>query len=353
MQTYENITGGLNIPSQIPLNVKEYCINESTLAYLGIDNNLAFTYIDGIKIFCQEERTIYEWREVQTGEENTGLIPLDFTYPSMPPIFNVDYSNKTYNFFKLEYAVLDNIKEIVCLDGTVDIVETDTQIQLAVEPTIANGSSTKIINGLQIVVTGTGTTLDPYKIDGKLYQSGTGITITGAGTSLSPYVISINNTNGNIGWLKGDTKEVVCDKLYLGSNFDGSGLGINERVGWAIMNGATHIYNGQTITVPDDTGLVVVGYGNQLDYDDPETTGGEEKHQLSISEMPKHKHVISQTEDISSFGSRSTGGGTPGGADIWDNFTSLTGGLSGGTEGSCEAHNNMQPYVVRLRIMKL
>ncbi len=72
---YSNIPTGLKITTQIPLNVKEFCKDESTLAYLGVDDNLAFTYHDGIEILCLNEKTLYKWREVQSGEENTGLIP--------------------------------------------------------------------------------------------------------------------------------------------------------------------------------------------------------------------------------------------------------------------------------------
>lgn len=35
----------------------------------------------------------------------------------------------------------------------------------------------------------------------------------------------------------GDIKMVHCDNTYIAANFDGTGLGINERVGWAICNG--------------------------------------------------------------------------------------------------------------------
>jgi len=101
-----NIPTGLNITSQIPLNIKENVLNEATLAYLGVDDNLAFTYHNKIKITCLEEGTIYEWREVQIGEENTGLIPLDFTYPIDTPItYEIDYSLKTFNFFPYQGPV--------------------------------------------------------------------------------------------------------------------------------------------------------------------------------------------------------------------------------------------------------
>lgn len=100
---YTNIPTGLKITSQIPLNVKEWCKNKATLAYLGVDNNLAFTYHDQLIVNCLEEKSKYIWREVQPGEENTGLVPLDFTYPlNLPETYNINYSGKTYNFFEID-----------------------------------------------------------------------------------------------------------------------------------------------------------------------------------------------------------------------------------------------------------
>lgn len=99
---FTNIPTGLKTQTQIPLNSKEWVQNEATLAYLGIDDNLAFTYHDQQIFNCLEEKTKYIWREVEDGEENTGLIPLDFTYPNnLPAIYGINYSGKTYNFFEV------------------------------------------------------------------------------------------------------------------------------------------------------------------------------------------------------------------------------------------------------------
>ena len=102
MADFNNIVGGLNITTQIPLDVKTVSLTESALASLGTGNNKAFTYYDGLKILCLDTRKTYEWREVQTGEENTGLLTLgDFTYPNSLVTYGVTYSNKKYNFFEV------------------------------------------------------------------------------------------------------------------------------------------------------------------------------------------------------------------------------------------------------------
>ena len=109
---YSNIPTGLKINSQIPLDVKTYALNEATLAYLGVDDNLAYTYHDQLEVLCLAEKSIYIWREVQVGEENTGLIPLDFTYPlGLPDVYGINYSGKKYNFFLIEYITVENINE--------------------------------------------------------------------------------------------------------------------------------------------------------------------------------------------------------------------------------------------------
>ena len=129
--------------------------------------------------------------------------------------------------------------------------------------------------------------------------------------------------------LKGDTKEVVCDATYLSTYFDGTGLGRLERTGWAIMNGS----NG----TPNDNGKVVISYGTS--YATLGATGGAETHVLTIPELPTNNKVV----HVFASGHTSDGGG---GAEPWA-------GGSVNFGGSNTPHNNMQPYVVRLRIMKL
>jgi len=99
MADINDITNGLRIPGQIPLDSKLYCASEAVLANLGTSNNLAYTYYKGMVIYCVAEQTRYEWREV-VGIES-GLLPSHFTYPSGLVVFGIDYSNKVYNFFEV------------------------------------------------------------------------------------------------------------------------------------------------------------------------------------------------------------------------------------------------------------
>jgi hypothetical protein len=132
-------------------------------------------------------------------------------------------------------------------------------------------------------------------------------------------------------WLKGDTKEVVCDSTYLTANFDSSGLGRLERLGWAIMNGN----NG----TPNDNGKVVISYGT--DYTTLEATGGS-RDAVVVS----HVHT---------FGSSAGTDGGGSGAQVITTGTVSEGAGTFGmtTAGVSGTDKNMQPYVVRLRIMKI
>lgn len=139
-------------------------------------------------------------------------------------------------------------------------------------------------------------------------------------------------------WQYGDTKEIVCDSVVLARDFDGTGLGRLGRKGWAIMNSN----NG----TPDDAGRVVVAWGTGY------TTLGE----ISGSKdavVVEHKHnSIKYTDGKSAINDSGSGGLATGYPEIsapdgngYINETSET-GVSG-------IDKNMQPYVVRLRIMKV
>ena len=148
---YSNITGGLNITTQIPLDTKTISVLESKIKLLGLNNNLAYTYYDGLQIFCLDTRKTYEWREVQIGEENTGLVPLDFTYPlSLPETYNIDYSGKTYNFFEID---LTGPQGPIGLTGP------------AGPQGLPGEDGVSIVEaGQSILVTGDGSALTPYNV---------------------------------------------------------------------------------------------------------------------------------------------------------------------------------------------
>ncbi len=98
MPNFNDIPTGLRVPSQIPLDIKEYFATLADMINLGTNNQKAFTYYKGFRAYCVENDKVYIWKEasVELGE---GLLPLNFTYPNGTECFGVDYSNKEYNFY--------------------------------------------------------------------------------------------------------------------------------------------------------------------------------------------------------------------------------------------------------------
>lgn len=99
MENTNDVLTSFRPAGQIPLNRKEYSINEATLQDLGLNNNLAYTYHKGLEVICVEERTKWEWKEIEEGD--IGLLASNFTYPDGIQVDGIDYSNKEYNFVNI------------------------------------------------------------------------------------------------------------------------------------------------------------------------------------------------------------------------------------------------------------
>lgn len=145
--------------------------------------------------------------------------------------------------------------------------------------------------------------------------------------------------------LTGDVKEIDVPTSYIADNFDTTGLGKNERLGWAICNGN----NGTR----DRRKRVSVQYdSSDALYSTLGDTGGESAHVLSIAEMPSHTHNTQA----------GTGSVVPHTSSSFFYNQGQTWSASGTTdsknsgilnEGGGAAHNNMQPYIVTLMIQKI
>ena len=125
------------------------------------------------------------------------------------------------------------------------------------------------------------------------------------------------------------------DAAYIADNFDGTGLGTNLMLGYAIVNG-------QNGTINKD-GRTGIAYGAV--YNAVGAIGGATTHLLTVNEIPPHKHDLptdtAGSQDLQSLMSNS---GSDEGFD-GNNLSAQTGGG--------QAHNNMQPYLVELQVMKL
>jgi hypothetical protein len=140
-------------------------------------------------------------------------------------------------------------------------------------------------------------------------------------------------------WVKGDVKEIDCDMAYYAANFDSAtGLGINERVGWALCDGRNGTKNrkGRVSVMIDET---------QTEFEDFTIALGEKIHTLTVAEIPSLNVVIPKVNyaDIGGVGNKFVGNAN----------TPDSGSQTIATNGGGGAHNNLQPYIVSLFIQKL
>lgn len=377
--TVNDIPTGLRVPAQVPLDAKLYVADEASLINLGVSSNLAFTYYQGMIVYCVLERKRYEWREGTIGE--IGLMPSNFTYPPILIVNGVDYSNKVYNFYIVNqnstisnvgfgafwykgFNIFGNTHEFKSF-SSYGLLITSTSDEINIENKEGSnlGLGVKVYKGLN-----SGTKLHEFRtlkstnsyltvtqvgneiaFNTSLYQcvvqAGTGITVTGTGSPGSPYVVSLTPVPSP--WLTGDIKEVYCTPSYMVTNFlqtgPNAGLGIGERIGWAICNGNN--------TTPNDNGKVIVAWGTS--YPTLGATGG-----YTDAVVVTHNHNSTTDPSNNVFVEK-----YPIAVDAWNLSTAVPSGafLRGhtvfgaktSTEGVSGTNKNMQPYVVRLKIMKL
>lgn len=126
----------------------------------------------------------------------------------------------------------------------------------------------------------------------------------------------------------GDIKEIDVSNAYLTANFDATGLGKNERLGWAICNGNNGTRN--------RSGRVAMQY-DVTNYPTLGATGGS-----------KDAVVVSHSHTANGFGA--PGSGSNGLADNTFAYGQIA---ATSTVGESGTNKNLQPYLITLMIMKL
>lgn len=106
--------------------------------------------------------------------------------------------------------------------------------------------------------------------------------------------------------------------------------------GWALCDGS----NG----TPNLSGCFIVGFNRQdSDYDEIGKTGGEKKHLLTVSEMPRHSHSYT--------GAIFKSGTIPNSPNY--QVSDVEAALQTGTEGGGISHENRPPYYTLAYIIKI
>ena len=154
--------------------------------------------------------------------------------------------------------------------------------------------------------------------------------------------------------------------MAFSGTFDSNGYPIDKSTGNA--DTTWHLCDGTNGT-PDLRGRFILGAS---DSHAKGTTGGEENHQLTESELPKvtvkstgttdikgqHKHNIPARTESSQHGSTKTIAYTTQGNSAYTGSTDEAGGhdhsvTTSGTFGGGQTHNNMPPFYTLSYIMKL
>jgi hypothetical protein len=232
---YVNLPLGLRVQTQIPLDVKEYSLSETALKDLGAGDNLAYVYTQGLIVYCIEEQTRWEWREVVGAK--TGLLPVNFTYPNGVITFGINYSNKIFNFFPVKSA-----------DGSETKIEAGDNVSISGDGTIAtpyiiNSSAevsvpdaTATVKGILKLTNDLGGTADLPTTPTALHKTGneqfTGIKSSTNNGPFQDSGISLINDGPSTTY-----------GLSVTNNDSGSGILIaNEGVGYGIL-----LYNNSTL----------------------------------------------------------------------------------------------------------
>jgi hypothetical protein len=241
------------------------------------------------------------------------------------PISPIDRSD-AFSVFKNGIATLPSVKNNLIDSANNKAIITKEYLQ------------SSLVSGTTTVVSGNASASTPFKVE------------------VSPSVISqinnntsqINTINSNPAWITGDIKEIDCTDSYIGLNFTANGLGINERVGWAICNGNNGTRDRRRrVSVQIDLTASNLSYGGMGNFI------GEETHTLTEPEMPVHSHNIKGITGGDNDDNNNTISFAGGDKDEGEPGFNFINTQACQPKGQNLPHNNVQPSIITLFIQKL
>lgn len=137
-------------------------------------------------------------------------------------------------------------------------------------------------------------------------------------------------------WQRGDTKDIIITADQFALDFDGQGIGRNGRLGWALCDGQ----DGR----PDVRGRVFVNYDpNQTEFNMIGKIGGVKDVTLTVGQIPPHTHGYQAPLLSGDHPGRSSGYNRP----------NMPNAGTTSSAGGGQAHTNLQPYFVAVKIIKI
>lgn len=95
----KSLSEGWHLLSQTPIDDRIILSTYNDLLNLGVNDVNAYRYYEGLKIFVLENESEYIWTE-----SIEGVLTTPFTYPSNIITNGINYSNKTFNLVKSNFA---------------------------------------------------------------------------------------------------------------------------------------------------------------------------------------------------------------------------------------------------------
>ena len=153
-------------------------------------------------------------------------------------------------------------------------------------------------------------------------------------------------------WLPGDLKQKMVDNAYVAANFDVDGYGLNAERGWRLLNAVNADAKGRALVNinPDDAEL-----------DEAGKIVGVKAQSISVNELPPHSFFIASAGDVNGDGPNADANNPVASNNELNGNISYRMKRKAGTAnvgltntiGNGQAHNNMQPSMVVVTLIKL